>query len=105
MIMLKPWLSCTAVTVLVCSYLFAEPRTDVQIFPLRNTTGLSAPQVKTEAVQYLGRESVRITVEGDDRQGLTLLPGTDFQDGVIEVDIALKSLTPPGVRFPGFVGI
>jgi len=105
MITLKTWLSCTAVTVLVCSYLFAEPRTDVQIFPLRNTTGLSAPQVKTEAVKYLGRDSVRITIEGDDHEGLALLPGTDFQDGVIEADIALKTTVPPGVRYPGFVGI
>jgi hypothetical protein len=105
MIMLKRWLSCTAVTVLVSSCLFAETPGRVQTFPLRNTTGLSGEKVKTEAVKYLGRESVRITVEGDDRDGLALLPGTDFQDGVIEADIALKSTLPPGVRFPGFVGI
>jgi hypothetical protein len=105
MIMLKPWLSCTAVTVLVCSCVFAETPGRIQVFPLRDTTGLSAPKVKTEAVKYLGRESVRITLEGDDHEGLALLPGTDFQDGVIEADIALKSTLPPGVRFPGFVGI
>jgi hypothetical protein len=105
MIMLKPWLSCTAVTVLVSSCLFAETPGRVQVFPLRNTSGLSAPQVKTEAVKYLGRESVRMTVEGDDHEGLALLPGTNFQDGVIEADIALKITTPPGVRYPGFIGI
>jgi len=105
MIMLKCWLNCTAVTILVAGCLFAETPAPTQIFPLRNTTGLSAPRMKTEEVKYLGRESVRITLEGEDHEGLTLLPGTDFQDGVIEVDLALKSTLPPGVRFPGFVGI
>src|SRR5216684_5809861 len=105
MIMLKRLLSCTAVIVLVASYLCAETPARVQVFPLRNTAGLITQKVKTEAVKYLGRESVRITVEGEDRDGLALLPGTDFQDGVIDADIALKSTTPPGVRFPGFVGI
>src|SRR5208283_1636750 len=85
-----------------CSFTQAAP---VQTFPLRDTTGLIAPKVKAEAVRYLGRESVRITVDGDDRDGLALLPGTDFQDGVIEADIALKITTPPGVRYPGFIGI
>ena len=37
--------------------------------------------------------------------GLVLLAGTDFQDGTIEAEIALKATVPPGVRFPGFVGI
>jgi hypothetical protein len=34
-----------------------------------------------------------------------VLPETDFQDGVIEADVALKVTTPPGVRNPGFIGI
>jgi hypothetical protein len=104
MIMLKCWLSCS-VTVLAASCLFAESPPGVQIFPLRDTTGLIVLKVKAEAVNYLGRKSVRITMEGEDHEGLALLPGTDFQDGVIEADIALKTTTPPGVRYPGFVGI
>jgi hypothetical protein len=77
----------------------------VQRFPLTDSAGLTAPNVKTEAVTYLGRKCVRVTVAGEDREGLALLPGTDFQDGVIEADIALKPVVPPGVRYPGFVGI
>ena len=103
--MLKRWLNCSAITFLAASCLCAQPREPVQTFPLRDTTGLIAPKVKTEAVNYLGRKSVRITMDGDDRDGLALLPGIDFQDGVIEADIALKTTTPPGVRYPGFVGI
>jgi hypothetical protein len=104
-IWLKRWLSYTAVAVFAASGLFAETPPRVQSFPLRDTTGLIAPKVKAEAVNYLGRKSVRITMGGEDRDGLALLPGTDFQDGVIEADIALKTTAPPGVRYPGFVGI
>jgi hypothetical protein len=96
-------------TVLAATYLLAQTPARVQTFPLRDTAGLIAPmlpsKVKTEAVKYQGRDSVRITVEGDDNDGLVLLPGTDFQDGVIEADIALKTTVPPGVRYPGFIGI
>ena len=53
----------------------------------------------------MGRKCVRITMEGDDHDGHVLLPGTDFQDGVIDADIALKTTAPPGVRYPGFAGI
>jgi hypothetical protein len=105
MIMLKLWLSHSAVTLLAASCLFAQTPARVQTFSLRDTAGLIAPKAKAEAVKYLGRESVRITLEGEDHEGLALLPGTDFQDGVIEADIALKITTPPGVRYPGFVGI
>src|SRR5437879_4846707 len=106
MIMLKRWLNYSGVTVLAASGLFAQASpARVQTFSLRDTTGLIAPKVNTEALKYLGRECVRITVEGEDRAGLALLPGTDLQDGVIEADIALKITTPPGVRYPGFIGI
>jgi hypothetical protein len=103
--MLKRWLSSGAVIALAVGCLSAKTQTSVQSFPLRDTAGLIAPNVKTEAVKYLGRKSVRITMDGDDRDGLVLLPGTDFQDGTIEADIALKTTMPPGVRYPGFVGI
>ncbi len=99
------WIHCMAATVLAASSLFAETPARVQTFPLRDASGLIAPKVKSEAVKYLGRDCVRITMDGEDHEGLALLPGTDFQDGVIEADIALKATVPPGVRYPGFVGI
>jgi hypothetical protein len=103
--MVKSWSNFTALALLAATCLFAETPPRVQTFPLHDTAGLIAPNVKTEAVKYLGRKSVRITMEGEDHEGLALLPGTDFQDGVIEADIALKTTVPPGVRHPGFVGI
>jgi len=105
LIVLKRSLISGALTLLAASCLFAETPPRVHTFPLRETTGLLAPKAKAEAVDYLGRKSVRITLEGEDHEGLVLLPGTDFQDGVIEADIALKTTVPPGVRYPGFVGI
>jgi hypothetical protein len=99
------WISYSAVIGLATTVLLAQTPAQVQTFPLRDATALTGPKVKTEAASYLGRKCVRLTIEGEDHEGLVLLPGTDFQDGVIEADIALKSTTPPGVRFPGFVGI
>jgi hypothetical protein len=58
-----------------------------------------------ESVSYLGRQAVRMTIDADDHDGLALLPGTDFRDGVIEADIAARAVVPPGVRYPCFVGI
>ncbi len=105
--MLRHFLNCGAVATILlnASSLSAQTPAHVQTFPLRDTAGLIAPKVKAEAVTYLGRKSVRITIDGDDQGGLALLPGTDFQDGVIEADIALKTTVPPGVRYPGFLGI
>ncbi|HEX9161895.1 MAG TPA: hypothetical protein VF980_09340 [Thermoanaerobaculia bacterium] len=78
----------------------------MQTLPLTGTAGLTAPAgVKVEAANYRGRKCVRITMEGEDGAGLVLLPGADFQDGVIDADFALKITTPPGMRYPGFVGI
>jgi hypothetical protein len=102
---LKYCRNSSVVVLLAASCLFAQTSPRVQNFPLRDTTGLITPKVKTEAVTYLGRKCIRVTMDGDDRDGLALLPGTDFQDGVIEADIALKTTVPPGVRYPGFVGI
>jgi hypothetical protein len=98
-------LQLTVLTVVAASGLLAQSQSRTQTFPLRDSTGLIPLKVKTESVNYLGRKCVRITMDGDDRDGLALLPGTDFQDGVIEADIALKVTVPPGVRYPGFLGI
>src|SRR5215212_12117501 len=102
--MLKRWLY-TATTISIAGCLSAQTPPRVQTFPLRDAAGLIAPKVKAEAATWLGRKAVRITMDGDDHPGLALLPGTDFQDGVIEADLALKITAPPGMRYPGFIGI
>ncbi|MBV8551167.1 MAG: hypothetical protein JOY54_07680, partial [Acidobacteriaceae bacterium] len=99
-------LSSGALGLIAVSCGFGQSSPAVQVFPLRDTAGLvMTPKVKAEAVMYQGRQAVRLTKEGADGEGFAVLPGTDFQDGVIEANIALKITTPAGVRNPGFVGI
>ena len=99
------WLGLSALVVAAASGLNAQPSNGVQSFPLQSANGLSAPGTKIEAVNYLGRNCVKVTSGKEDGADMVLLPGTDLQDGTIEAEIALKATVPPGVRFPGFVGI
>jgi hypothetical protein len=103
--MLNRWFGLSAFTLIAASSLSAHAQARVQTFPLLDTVGLVAPSAKIESVNYMGRKCVRVTVDKEDGNGLVLLPDTDFQDGTIEAEIALKSLAPPGRRFPGFGGI
>jgi hypothetical protein len=68
--MLNGWLNYAAATRLAAGNLFAQTPARVQTFPLRDAAGLIAPKVKTEAVKYLGRRCVRITMDGEDHEGL-----------------------------------
>jgi hypothetical protein len=83
---------------------FGEELHGVQTFALDETKGLIERNVKLEAVEYQGRKAIRLTKDSPD-DGFAVLAGTDFQDGTIEADLALKVTTPPGVRMPGFIGI
>jgi len=75
-----------------------------QTITLSGIHDLVLVNVKADAVEYQGRKAVRLTNDTN-KDGFALLRGSDFQDGTIEADIALKITTPPGVRMPGFVGI
>lgn len=68
---------------------------------------LEAHNVKIEAAEYLGRKAVRLTTVPPDKDGsgFALVRGSDFQDGTIDVDLAVRITTPPGVRMPGFTGL
>lgn len=83
---------------------FRQATCNAQTFALSDTRDLVLLNVKADAVEYMGRKAVRLTKDTE-KDGFALLRGTDFQDGTIEADMALKITTPPGVRMPGFVGI
>lgn len=101
----------------LAAFVFAAPCVQAQSTSgssaVRDAQGLSANAPdnfsvtggKAEAVEYQGRKAIRLTTLPSSEQVLALLKGAQFQDGVIEVDIALKLTTPPGVRMPGFVGM
>ena len=83
---------------------FGQTTSHVQTFALSDTNDLVLVNVKAEALEYKGRKAVRLTKDTE-KDGLALVRGTDFQDGTIEADLALKITTPPGVRMPGFFGV
>jgi hypothetical protein len=76
----------------------------VQEFPLTDTHGLVAMGTTVEPAEFLGRKAVRL-LSGPQGGSVAMLSGTDFQDGIIEADVAVKILTPPAVRMPGFIGL
>ena len=59
---------------------------------------LETHNLKAEQVEYQGLKAVRLTTTSQDASALAVLKGTQFQDGTIEADIAVKITTPPGVR-------
>lgn len=79
-----------------------EP-TAPQNFTLSDLNDLTVTGGKAETVEYQGRKAICLTTSKED--SFAFLKGIQFQDGTIEADIAIKILTPPGVRMPGFVGI
>src|SRR5437899_1215777 len=82
----------------------AHAQKAVEIFPLTGTQDLVGLKVKVEAVEYKGRKAVRVTKESEG-EGLAMLRDTQFEDGTIEAELAVKLTTPPGIRNPGFIGI
>jgi len=83
----------------------AESMGAPQSFLLTDTTALSVTGGKAEAAEYLGRKAVKLTSSSEDSDIFAYVNGSAIQDGVIEVDLAVKITTPPGVRMPGFTGI
>ena len=75
-----------------------------QTYPLTDTAALSVIGGKAELAEYLGRKAVRLTTN-QQSDIFAYVNGSAIQDGVIDVDIAVKITTPPGVRMPGFTGI
>jgi len=90
--------------ILLAWAIFNQPASYAQTFALSDTKDLVLINTKAEAVEYKGRKAVRLTKDVQ-KDGFALLKGTDFQDGTIEADIALKITTPPERRMPGFAGI
>lgn len=97
-------MSRVVLAILLVSAVFGRATAPAQTFAMSDTKDLVLLNVKAEAVSYKGRKAVRLTKDTE-KDGFALLRGTDFQDGVIEADMALKITTPPGVRMPGFLGI
>jgi hypothetical protein len=79
------------------------------MFPLDSAAGLKLNKVAAEAVVFQGRKAIRVTEPAgvtDQREDrLAILPGTAFQNGRIEVDLAGQPASgavaaAPTTRFP-----
>ena len=70
---------------------------------------LKLVNVKAEAVTFKGRKAIRVDDAAPpdlgDEGRLVILPNTDFQDGVIEVEMAGEPRPSAGEGARGFVGI
>jgi len=75
-----------------------------QSFPLADTDVLSVTGGKAEPAEYLGRKAIRLTTP-QNSDIFAYVNGSAIQDGAIELDVAVKITTPPGVRMPGFTGV
>ncbi len=80
-----------------------------QTIPLDSPNQLKLVNVKAEAVTFKGRKAIRVDDAArpdlGDEGRLAILPNTDFQDGVIEVDLTGEPRPGAGEGARGFVGI
>ena len=80
----------------------------VKTFPLDSLEALKLHKVSAEPVTHKGRKAIRVTEppgttdRGEDR--LVILTGTEFQDGVIELDVAGRPREGAAEAARGFVG-
>lgn len=95
---------CTArFTIAQAAHSADSPTPAPQTFALADTRDLVEQGVRAEAVEYRGRKAVRLAAQGE--QGFAFVKGVELRDGIIELDMATKIATPPGVRMPGFTGV
>jgi hypothetical protein len=107
------WIACLPAIALAFSTLASVPSlaqenpgrsATPQSFSLADPSALAVAGGKAEAVEYQGRKAVRLTTAAQS-DIFAFVKGSDFEDGTVDVDIAVHVTTPPGVRMPGFTGI
>lgn len=94
------------IVVLLCgASLAAQTRT----FPLESLEGLKLHHVAAAPAAYQGRKAIRVTepagATGQGEDKLAVLTGTEFQDGIIEVDLAGRPGGGAAEGARGFVGV
>lgn len=96
-----------AVSTLAMATAFAQLKT--RKIPLDALNEMQSGNVKTERVTYKGRASLRVTDAAPPNAGdgvrLVVLTKTEFQDGVIEIELAGEPGATAGAGARGFVGV
>ncbi len=89
--------------------IFLAPGIHAQTVSLDAMDQLKLVNVKAEPVNFKGRKALRVSdaaAAGTGDEGrLVILPKTDFQDGIIEVDLAGEPGPGAGEGARGFVGM
>ncbi|HKY45810.1 MAG TPA: hypothetical protein VJM50_22150, partial [Pyrinomonadaceae bacterium] len=96
-------------SLLLISLLFCISSIQAQTISLDSPDQLKLVNVKAETVTFKGRKALRVldaAKPGSGDEGrLAILPKTDFQDGVIEVDLAGEPGPGAAEGARGFVGV
>lgn len=104
------WVPRSLVAVLgVVLSIFAGSSLQAQTIPLDSIDQLKLVNVKAETITFKGRKALQVrdaaSADTGDAERLAILTKTDFQDGVIEVDLAGEPGPGAGEGARGFVGI
>jgi len=77
-------------------------------FRLKSTDGLELRNLEGEATVHAGRAAIRLSETkpaGGDNYSIAILPDTELQDGVIEVELAGRPRAGANDAARGFVGV
>src|SRR5215475_14917928 len=106
-LMKQPMFILIAIWTLTLSTGFTQIKTTT--IPLDNPNELQPRNVKTEQVTYNGRKALRATDAAPanvaDGIQLVILNKTEFQDGVIEIELTGEPGAAAGAGARGFVGV
>ena len=106
-LMKQPVFILIAVLMVVLSMGFTQVKT--KTIPLDNPSEMQPHNVKTELVTYKGRNALRVADAAPanvaDGIQLVILNKTEFQDGVIEIELTGEPNANAGEGARGFVGV
>jgi len=106
-LMKQPMIILTATLTLALSMGFTQVKTTT--IPLDSSSEMQLRNVKTEQVTYKGRKALRVTDAAPanvaDGIQLVILNKTEFQDGVIEIELTGEPAPNAGSGARGFVGV
>jgi hypothetical protein len=105
-----PLVSCLAAALAVLfSVAAGSAQTRTMTLPLDSSEGLKPINAKLEPARYKGRKALRVTdaaPEGSpDDARFVVVTGSQFQDGLIEVDVAGDRIAGAAETARGFVGV
>src|SRR5215510_6347214 len=106
-LMKQPMFLLIAVLTLVLSTGFTQVKKTT--IPLDNPSEMQPRNVKMEQVTYKGRKALRVTDAASanvaDGIQLVIMNKTEFQDGVIEIELTGEPAATAGEGARGFVGV